>query len=207
MTTVVTAGFYGKLPARGDFVRAGLPRDFVDAWDRWWQSMIPASRGILGEAWVPAWLEAPIWRFALSAGLCGPGSVIGVWMPSVDRAGRYFPLTIAAVAGPDGWADLSGAPLDFLEAAEQAGLDALEQDLTPDAMAERIGAARAALVAPAASFGGRAPASHWWTEGGPRVAARTMTMAGLPDRTAFLGMLDDGWAGGGDSIQTADGAS
>ena len=28
-------GFYGKLPARGDFVRAALPRDFTDRWDAW----------------------------------------------------------------------------------------------------------------------------------------------------------------------------
>ncbi len=185
----VAAGFYGKLPARGDFVRAGLPRDFVEAWDRWWQSMIPASRQSLGEAWVPAWLEAPIWRFTLPAGLCGAGSVLGVWMPSVDRAGRYFPLTIAAVAGPDSWFNLEGAPLDFLDAAEQAGLDALEQDLTPDAMAERIAAGRAALAAPPP--GERASVSHWWTEGGPRVAARSLVMPGLPDGAAFTGMLDD----------------
>jgi type VI secretion system protein ImpM len=199
MTAIVAAGFYGKLPARGDFVRAGLPRDFVDAWDRWWQSMISASRESLGEAWVPAWLEAPVWRFTLPAGLCGAGSVMGVWMPSVDRAGRYFPLTIAAVAGPDDWSDLEGAPLDFLAAAEQAGLDALEQDLTPETMVQRIAAGRAALVAPVAAARAGAPRSYWWTEGGPRVAACSTSVAGLPDRVAFMGMLDDRWAADGAS--------
>ena len=188
---IVAAGFYGKLPARGDFVRAGLPRDFVEAWDRWWQSMITASRESLGEAWVPAWLEAPIWRFTLPAGLCGAGSVLGVWMPSVDRAGRYFPLTIAAVAGRDDWTDLTDAARGFLTAAEQAGLDALEQDLTPDMMIERIAAGCASLAAPVAAFRADAPKSRWWTEGGPRVAAACLTAVGLPDRAAFTAMLDN----------------
>ena len=31
------AGLFGKLPARGDFVRENLPRDFTDSWDAWWQ--------------------------------------------------------------------------------------------------------------------------------------------------------------------------
>ena len=61
----VTAGFYGKLPARGDFVRAGLPRDFTDPWDDWLQSVIAGSRSLMGDAWLPAFLEAPVWRFTL----------------------------------------------------------------------------------------------------------------------------------------------
>ena len=28
-------GFSGKVPARGDFVHAGLPRDFTDPWHDW----------------------------------------------------------------------------------------------------------------------------------------------------------------------------
>ena len=43
----VVAGFYGKLPARGDFVRAGLPRDFIDPWDAWLQSVIAGSRTLV----------------------------------------------------------------------------------------------------------------------------------------------------------------
>ena len=41
-------GFYGKIPGRGDFVQAGLPRAFVDPWDAWMQRMILASRAVLG---------------------------------------------------------------------------------------------------------------------------------------------------------------
>src|SRR5260370_38744549 len=92
-------GFCGKLPARGDFVTSGLPRRFAEAWHDWLQPALAASRHALGEDWLAAWLEAPIWRFALSPGACGPDSVLGLGMPGVDRVGRHFPLTFAAGAG------------------------------------------------------------------------------------------------------------
>ena len=93
-----TRGFYGKLPSCGDFVGAGLPRAFVRAWDGWSARALPASRDRLGPAWQAAWLEAPVWRFALPVGACGDQRAFGVWMPSVDRVGRYFPLVLAACA-------------------------------------------------------------------------------------------------------------
>ena len=37
------AGLFGKLPARGDFVRRNLPASFVAAWDSW-------LAGVLAEA-------------------------------------------------------------------------------------------------------------------------------------------------------------
>ena len=94
----VIVGFYGKLPARGDFVRAGLPRDFIDPWDDWLQSVMAGSRTLMGEAWLPAFLEAPVWRFTLPPGMCGAQAALGLMLPSVDRAGRYFPLTFAALS-------------------------------------------------------------------------------------------------------------
>ena len=72
-----TVGLFGKLPARGDFVRSGLPGDFVAAWDDWLQRVIAASRTRMGEDWLPAFLEAPVWRFALAAGMCGAAAVTG----------------------------------------------------------------------------------------------------------------------------------
>ena len=62
----VIAGFYGKLPARGDFVRGALPRDFTDRWDAWLAPAIAGSRQSDGRGLAAAFLEAPVWRFALS---------------------------------------------------------------------------------------------------------------------------------------------
>ncbi|MFH5926815.1 type VI secretion system-associated protein TagF [Roseomonas xinghualingensis] len=189
------AGLYGKLPARGDFVRAGLPRDFVEPWDSWWQRGISASRALAGDDWTPAWLVAPVWRFVLPPGLLGRGGVLGLWMPSVDRAGRHFPLTIAAVA-PFDWTEQPSQVGVFLEVVEEAGRDALAQDLEPERVLRRVEAALDGQETPREPgvpdlVPGRAA---WWTEGGPRVAARLADGFRLPEGATFAALLDDRWA-------------
>lgn len=187
------AGLFGKLPARGDFVRENLPRDFTDAWDAWWQRGLAETQRAAGEAWRDAWLEAPVWRFVLPPGLCGERGVIGLWMPSVDKAGRFFPLTIAATA-PTDWAPMATALAPFLAAVEQAGREALEYDLAPDALCERI---QTALTATEPTDDPppdcRPGQSAWWTQGGPRVAPRAMTSMVLPDGARFAALIDDDW--------------
>lgn len=93
--SILAPGFYGKLPILGDFVSRRLPRDFIDQWDNWLQHSIAISKQELGEKWQEVYLTSPIWRFALTPGLCGENGWMGVVMPSVDRVGRYFPFTIA----------------------------------------------------------------------------------------------------------------
>jgi type VI secretion system protein ImpM len=185
-------GFHGKISARGDFVQAGLPRTFTDPWDGWMQRMIAASRSLLGEAWLPAWLEAAIWRFALTPGICGPHAVIGLWMPSVDRTGRYFPLTLAAVAHDADAPALMREGGGFLAAAERAGRNALENDLAPDELAARVAAAAAAQPGGPGTDPSLCPLEGglWWTEGAPRVAAGVFSSAALPDENTFSGMLN-----------------
>jgi type VI secretion system protein ImpM len=102
-------GYHGKLLAKGDFVTRRLPRGFLDPWDSWLQDVVGGSRARMGEAWLDAYLTSPIWRFALSASLCGEGAAAGVLMPSVDRVGRYFPLTIVAMLAEG--ADLLAIPV------------------------------------------------------------------------------------------------
>jgi type VI secretion system protein ImpM len=187
-------GFFGKIPARGDFVRIRLPAGFVAAWDGWLQRGLAASRELMGEDWLPAWLEAPVWRFALDPGLCGPDAVLGVWMPSVDRAGRHFPLTLAAVA-VGARADLEQRGAAWLAAAEQAGLQAVTNDLPPDDLARMLEDAPALDADPDPAARETDGLSRWWTEGAPRVAARTLAGPGLPDGRGFAGMLDDRFSG------------
>ncbi|WP_293268909.1 type VI secretion system-associated protein TagF [Neptunomonas sp.] len=90
-----TAGFYGKFPEVGDFVNRRLPKSFVEPWDGWLQSAIASSQTQLGEEWLKMYLTSPLWRFVISKGLCGDSPWFGLMMPSVDRVGRYFPLTLA----------------------------------------------------------------------------------------------------------------
>lgn len=184
--TAPTAGFFGKIPTRGDFVRANLPGPLVHALDTWCQDVIPASRALLGSTWTEAWMEAPIWRFLIAPGICGPGAAAGLWLPSTDKAGRLFPL-IPALAAP-GWPALAQAA-PFLDAAESIALAAIEQDVTPTQLAAALAAALAATQ-PGPSWP-EPPGTLWWTEGSTRVAPARRTHAGLPDASAFAAMLQD----------------
>lgn len=170
-------GVYGKLPARGDFVRLGLPGSFVTPWDDWLAAVIAGSRAAMAEDWLPAWLKAPVWRFVLAAGSCGPEAVLGLMLPSVDRVGRYFPLTLAAVFAV-GWTASADA---WLDAAEALGRAALEQDMTPEQIVQSL---------PAPAVGAVAAASGaWWTEGGPLVPPQRLALSGLPDAARFAAMI------------------
>lgn len=107
------AGWYGKLPALGDFSARRLPPEFVARCDDWLSRGIQASRAQLGERWLHTYLTAPIWRFAWSPGLAGTNWWVGVLMPSVDNVGRYFPLIVAQ---PCAHAPLHDGPHTALDA-------------------------------------------------------------------------------------------
>ena len=149
-------GAYGKIPALGDFVRIGLPPGFAGPWDRWLQEGMVAARRRSGEDFAPRYNLAPVWRFALSAGIAGAAGVSGVLIPSVDRVGRAFPLTLVAPA--------PGAPPEPGEAAglaeaEEVALDALD----PSAGREALVAALAGLEAPDGPPA--RPGAVFWSEG------------------------------------------
>jgi type VI secretion system protein ImpM len=124
-------GLYGKLPSHGDFLRRRAADDFVAAWDAWLQQCIAQSRAALGEAWLETYLTSPAWRFALSANVCGSSPVAGVLVPSVDRVGRYFPVTLVWPTPPD---------FSTVEVAVhfQAGFEAAERLLLDTLAAEQI---------------------------------------------------------------------
>jgi type VI secretion system protein ImpM len=140
-------GFYGKLPCRGDFLQRRAPQDFVDVWDAWLQECIHASRERLQESWLEIYLTAPVWRFVLSSGVCGEGVYAGIFVPSVDRVGRYFPLTVIAQLEPEDCPiSIACGSTGWFEGAEALVLDALEsQALDFDTFDERIALLRERL--------------------------------------------------------------
>ncbi|MDT8857527.1 type VI secretion system-associated protein TagF [Paracoccaceae bacterium Fryx2] len=134
-------GAYGKMPSLGDFFRIGIGPGFTDPWDRWLQSTLLAAREALGDRWQACYFSAPIWRFTLAAGLTGPDAAQGVMMPSVDRVGRQFPLTLVTLlpGAPDPMqAHLSATPV--FDALEHLALDALDDAMTRDLLATRLAA-------------------------------------------------------------------
>ena len=122
-------GFYGKLPSHGDFLRRRVSDAFVAAWDPWLQGAIEASREMLGERWLDTYLTSPAWRFAAAAGAIGPSGVAGVMVPSVDRVGRYFYVTIVTDLPHEVWpGEAATRARDFFQQAEDMAIEAVSAD-------------------------------------------------------------------------------
>lgn len=116
-------GWYGKLPGFGDFAGRRLSSALIADWDSWLQQGLSELRRS-GEDWLDRYLNSPVWHFALGAHVLGPQCWLGILMPSVDRVGRYFPLTILhgyrASEPPD--------PQHWWQQAESVALRALEEN-------------------------------------------------------------------------------
>lgn len=133
-------GWFGKLSMLGDFASRRLSSDWIRPCDEWLSASMEASRARLGERWLPAYLAAPVWRFAWAPGIVDEQWWFGVLMPSCDNVGRYFPLVVtqARPQPPSDrfaldhlewwWSHLARASLETL--GNGAGLDAFEQALS-----------------------------------------------------------------------------
>lgn len=214
---MTTPGFYGKLAGRGDFMHRDLPPSFIEAWDAWLAAGMAASRAELGAGWLDAYLVSPLWRFAVAPGLLGGEAVTGVMMPSVDRVGRYFPLTVALllpadtdlgalVSGPDDWYERAEALL-LSTLGDDAEVEAFEAAVTrlgspacsprPSWQSGRGGHVHAAAATPrdrAAALCQLAcdGASFWWGRGSERIPSGLLRYRGLPGSQGFVGFLVGG---------------
>jgi len=160
MGYLTTPGFYGKLPVLGDFVSRRLSRDFINPWDNWLQNAMTVSQQQLTKQWLKSYLSSPVWRFALSPGLCGNAGWAGVLMPSVDRVGRYFPLTLALPVSADtNMSDLFIANNDWYTEVESVALTALEDNLDLSDLDNLLNGIPP-LVRPEARFVDRVPQWH-----------------------------------------------
>jgi type VI secretion system protein ImpM len=222
-TAEARLGFYGKLQARGDFVTRRLPRSFVEPWDAWLQGSMAAASDQLREQWPALYLEAPLWRFVVGPGICGAAAIAGVVMPSVDKVGRYFPLTLAApIAACDapGRTAVEGAA--WFERVEDLALSALADDSDFDAFdRESEGVVPLAAAASrtrgddfallqdydgsdaagdAANRLGDAALARlwgswvlWWTVGSERIRPCMIATKQLPEGPRFAAFLDGQW--------------
>ena len=130
-------GWHGKLPTVGDFATRRLDSNFVSVWDDWLSAGLAGLRSHDPDHWLDAYLASPSWRFVVTPGfLPAPLQATawaGVVMPSVDRVGRYYPLTLVA--------PLPAIPLEtsvqlalwlWLQRLEDAAIDALQEDWSID---------------------------------------------------------------------------
>ena len=162
-------GWHGKLPSLGDFASRRLDASFIEAWDGWLAAGLLALRQAQPEHWLDDYLGSPSWRFLLMPGVMpghAPGDAgaqawAGVLMPSVDRVGRYFPLTLVQPlgAGPASTQQLAGV-WHWLARLDELARDALYEDWTADKLEEEL--ARMALpdVSPPPAHEAQMPASQ-----------------------------------------------
>ena len=117
--------WYGKLPARGDFVGRGLPPRWRSDWDAWLQRGIALAATTLDDTALRERLGAfAPWRYLA---LPAPGEIwCGIMVASHDRVGRAFPLTLAErLAAPASPEESAARLASLLDAAAQ-GPEALE---------------------------------------------------------------------------------
>jgi len=198
LVNATVPGWFGKLPSLGDFASRRLPEAFVQHWDRWLQRGLVATRTQLGEHWLDVYLVAPVLRFWVAPGALGEQAWAGLMMPSVDRVGRQFPLTIAqplqplaaALASRDWFAALDRSARRVLDVeftvdrfeASLAAVDDEAQPATADPAAEALAARLIGAQADAGAF------SLWWC-GDAGEAAEFRRFDGLPPDAAFVSLI------------------
>ncbi|MBZ0121408.1 MAG: type VI secretion system-associated protein TagF [Sandaracinaceae bacterium] len=119
-------GLFGKIPAKGDFVRHNVADDAARSFEQWVQESNDALRGADGE--LPA--------HAVRVVFTPPGSsqtVLALISPSQDQVGRKFPIVLFALTPstmmPQQYAKLPFAWATFFDAAYHLAQRAATLDL------------------------------------------------------------------------------
>jgi type VI secretion system protein ImpM len=187
-------GFFGKVRTHGDFVSRRLPAQFLRPWDHGLQENMLAAQQRFGAQWLPLYLNAPVWCFAL-----GP-HVYGVNAFTIAQAFEGAELG-RRLSGAQGWYDrLTQLALTTLtpefsldgfdEALRAVKFSDGNQEATPWRLAVRDASddSFATLLVKAATAG----QGIWWTEGSPGLAASARICAGAMSGLRFASLLDVG---------------
>ncbi len=221
--TETKLGYFGKLPCTGDFVQFNLPGSVSSTWDKWLQNSLLASQQALGEHWLDYYLVAPWWRFVLLPSIINEQAWVGLWCPSVDKVGRYFPFTMMYPL------EAEVAPLDVMlknavwyESLEELVGQVLDQSLgfddfrqaflelpDPEIDSPQVGDLSAlSLDVPMTAAGPfqvtsaltsallqkmGAKQSFWWTEGSTWVRPKLISSNLLPKYQSFTAFIDGKW--------------
>jgi type VI secretion system protein ImpM len=169
VTASVPGAFvFGKLPAHGDFVARGLSADAHQRWDDFLSTSLADARALFGDAFESRYDNAPAWRFVLP-------EATGAIAPSVDRAGRRFPVLLGR-PGAD-----SAQTASLAAACEDLLYRALGESMTVDALWDAVCAIEAAPTDDVAPAG-------WWIDGGAE--AGIAPLPGLRPDALIARMLD-----------------
>lgn len=140
----MAAYLFGKLPTHGDFVTRGMAAAERDALDRWISAGMEGVRAQLGDMHNSLYDSAPPWRFISE-------DSVGAIAPSMDSAGRRYPILLAVRNGCFNCTHLATA-------CEELLYTAFADSWTADQLADA-----AASLSPEPDDLPTTP--RWWTEG------------------------------------------
>lgn len=169
---------FGKLPAHGDFVARGIDAARQDALDAAISRSMQLAMTAFGDTFEDRFLAAPPWRCAVphDAGFLG-----GALAPSLDRAGRLYPVFLAGSAPSLATARHAAAACEgllFTAIPEQWSADRLWDE------------ARAAVDSTAAADQtDDVVPSGWWLDGGEALDRPAPLLAGSLPQQLLLEMI------------------
>lgn len=180
-------GWFGKIPALGDFASRRLAPGFIESWDEWLSAGIAAARETLAADWESRYDASGACRFVLGPGVFDAHTWYGLLQPNRDRVGRRFPLTIAAACEalpPDielRWQRMAEIAARTREA--ECDAEALEEML----LRELLPGSHEASTTPDAPVplteSGR---SLWWTARTHTTGDAPLRIEGMPAGDRFL---------------------
>lgn len=138
----LSAAFFGKLPAHGDFVRHNASSPAMRAMDHWLQRGLYAARSQRAFDFNTAFEAAHAVQFYADS---GNAALVGVLQPSRDRVGRKYPFLLAfePASAADPYA-AAMAPVRYAPFYEQAG--AVAQEAAGGAPPQQVAARMDTLV-------------------------------------------------------------
>lgn len=89
--------WFGKIPAVGDFCASDMPAAVEAELDQWISTCMQRCELLFNQQWLTLYFAAPMSAFYWPPGVCkslGNAHAVGVLMPSVDKAGRAYPLIV-----------------------------------------------------------------------------------------------------------------
>lgn len=129
--------WYGKLPSAADFVGRRMPHAIESEWDAWIRSGLDQLRHEGGHKWHERFVHCPAWFFIcpLRNGALAAGAIA----PSIDRVGRYYPITIMALSPQAHGGFSNDAQVGrFFSGLLSAIIDARRIPFSPEQLDERL---------------------------------------------------------------------
>jgi len=210
-------GWFGKLPALGDFAGKALPLSLRNQIHTWCAQGMDNLTQQQGENWKAAYQLAPVWRFVMDAHVWDSKPLQGCIAPSMDRIGRYSPL-LALRSMDDASIKTPQLPYShWLQRVEillrqvirgELNIENIQHELESALEVERLTESqnnhpvntlknlnittRFSWLNWVEGVSGRKKRSFWWVESPTQKTAQTIIHNGAPDEELFA-LLMTGW--------------